>query len=350
MADSLWKDLAVVSLAVGLAFGALSLYAGIWLPLVVVETNSMMHPEVEEYQSGRGSTIGDELSFGRLGTLDPGDLTILTAVDSRDEIETYAENGSTHYGKPGHVIAYELGPLTIIHRAMTYVTVQGEGDAREYTVLWHPDWGTSNAEACRTTPQPVCTFNTTTGIHIPELGIGPTPRGNEIVLSQPTRDGFITMGDNPVTILDTGQILPTAADQATPTSPDAQAIHPDTVTMDEIVGIPKGELPALGLAKMAFTGDSVVNAEMRDHQYFLQIGNMVAPFDLWAVLVLELVLLAVAPFFVSMARDYWRGREQTVVGELSVLEAAWKDAEHERAAQRRRASREAEQALEQAEG
>jgi signal peptidase I len=70
-------------------------------------------------------------SWGRIGTIDPGDLVFVRKVWQADEVETKAGAGAGHYGGPGDVIVFHpngnRGDTPVIHRALFWVQVNGDG-------------------------------------------------------------------------------------------------------------------------------------------------------------------------------------------------------------------------------
>src|SRR5947208_4034421 len=132
---SFWKGLArdalVAGLIVAVFLGALYLYAGVWPPLVVVESSSMQH--------------GSEASS--LGVIDTGDMVFQQAASTRNSVITYIEgraNGYSTYGDYGDVIIFRrAGTATpIIHRAIMYVTLHADGtaDGRDILLMPTTDW------------------------------------------------------------------------------------------------------------------------------------------------------------------------------------------------------------------
>lgn len=304
------RDFVYIALAVGALFGGLYLYTGVWPPVVVVESNSMMHVDAQEYNQHTGKAYGEGVGFGRLGTLDPGDLVLIKEVDGFEEIETFAHSRATHYGDRGDVIAFQATggeQPTVVHRAMTFVRVSGEGRNLTYTVDWTNEWPEPDDADCFRDPEYVCRFGIG-GVTIEPLGI---------VDQRFLGPGIITQGDNAAT--NPGADQSRTGDQAT-------ALNPQPVVTQQITGVVRGELPAIGLLKLAFSGDTVLNAQIQEHPYFLRIGNMVAPVDLWLLLLGEIATLSAAPVLFAIGRNVWAGRDVERVEELSVLREAWRDA------------------------
>ena len=208
---SLIRDVLVALLIVFIILIALWTYTGQWFsaPMVAIKSGSMMHPDEP---------------FGRLGTIDAGDMVLLVKVYSRDDI---VPRGSTlkgalaekdknnfYYGDYGDVIIYhpygDLDRDQIIHRAICWVEYNEKYDT--YTV---EDYNLINV----------------TSITIPELGL------HNYVPPHP-HSGFITKGDNPFTNHDCDQTSP--------------YICEDLIKMEWISGKARGEIPWIGTINLLF--------------------------------------------------------------------------------------------------
>lgn len=202
------RDIAVALLAVLIVLLLLWTYTGQWFeaPMVAIESGSMEHP--------------DNPPFGRVGTIDAGDMVLVQKVYTVDDIITHggnlggaqAENGWRSYGDYGDVLIYKpLGKEDtpqIIHRAMCWVEVNNKGNTTTYTVA---EYGVFNEET----------------LDIPELGLNhkkPTW----------THSGFLTMGDNNNVI-----------DQIS-------SICPQPLKMEWISGKARLEIPWLGTINLFF--------------------------------------------------------------------------------------------------
>jgi len=113
------RDAGIALLFVVFILLAMFAYSGLWPPLVVVESNSMMH--------GNGNT-------SHIGTIDTGDLVLVKKVNHPSDITTYARGLSTGYktyGDYGNVIIYKRegsdATTPIIHRAMIYLEPNADG-------------------------------------------------------------------------------------------------------------------------------------------------------------------------------------------------------------------------------
>ena len=197
------RDILVAVFVVVIILSALWGYTGQWFgaPMVAIESGSMMHLNEP---------------FGRVGTIDAGDMVLLVKVDSFDDIVTQGsarekgDAGFTSYGNYGDVIVYRKYGLMdaeqIIHRAMCWIEVNDDGT---YTV-----------EAYNLTHVATIT--------IPELGLSKYT---------PLHSGYITKGDNPVTN--------DRCDQA-------GGICSEPIKLDWVTGKARGEIPWVGTLNLLF--------------------------------------------------------------------------------------------------
>ncbi len=113
------RDAGIALAAVVLILVAMFAYTGLWPPLVVVESDSMMHGP-------------DNISH--IGTIDTGDLVLVKKVQSVSGVATYMGSKATGhktYGDYGDVVIYHwLGSSSrtpIIHRALIYLQLNEDG-------------------------------------------------------------------------------------------------------------------------------------------------------------------------------------------------------------------------------
>jgi len=213
---SLIRDVAIALILVLILLTALWAYTGQWwgAPMVAIESGSMTHPNEP---------------FGRLGTIDAGDMVLLVKVNSRTDVVTRGskDHGTLHrqdknylfYGDYGDVIIYHpygyTGGEQIIHRAMCWVEYNEDGT---YTVV---DYGILNEDS----------------VTIPELGLDKwthpiqRPDGTPIT----PHSGFFTKGDNN-----------TICDQK---SPD---LCTEPVRVEWISGKARQEIPWIGTINLFF--------------------------------------------------------------------------------------------------
>lgn len=235
----IFGDILMALAIVGIILAALWIYTGQFpsTPMVVVTSGSMMHPDA---------------GYGKVGTIDPGDLVLVRKIGDADDIETrgarenpYSDHKS--YNDYGDVIIYypmgDEGKTPIIHRAICWVEYNGDGT---YSV---PAYGITN--------QP--------SVSIPEL---------RITNCHFTHSGFITMGDNNNNIAD-----------------QAGNICREPIKPEWIIGEAKGELPWFGLIKLMIYG----NPNARPDADWVKVGNAVAPKDLWICLGLSMLIIISIP-------------------------------------------------------
>lgn len=109
-----WKsvlvDLGITLLAVGIIFGGIYAYTGgVFPPLVVVVSNSMLH---------EGANVG------QLGTISPGDIVLVKSAENIIAKVNATETGYKTYGDYGDVIVYKPNGrdvTPVIHRAIMWV-------------------------------------------------------------------------------------------------------------------------------------------------------------------------------------------------------------------------------------
>ncbi|MBU3901800.1 MAG: S26 family signal peptidase [Candidatus Thermoplasmatota archaeon] len=108
------KDVLTAVIVILIIVAAMFAYTGVWPPMVVIESGSMMH---------------DDSSYGKIGAIDPGDFTFVKKVNGRNDVITYYQGEKTGYktySDYGDVIVYVkngVGGTPVIHRAMCWVEV-----------------------------------------------------------------------------------------------------------------------------------------------------------------------------------------------------------------------------------
>ena len=200
---SLVRDVLIALMLVLVLLMILWVYTGQWFgaPMVAIESGSMMHLDEP---------------FGRMGTIDAGDMVLLVKVNSLSDISTQIAKDSNnyHYGDYGDVIVYRpygnSDEDQIIHRAMCWVEYNEE--SRTYTVEGYDLYDE-------------------TSITISELGLTNYKPDNP-------HSGFITKGDNPVTN--------DRSDQA------AGGICDEPIKLEWVSGKARGELPWIGTLNLLF--------------------------------------------------------------------------------------------------
>ena len=301
MRSGAMRDVVVLVAVFGTLLGGLWLFTGTWPPAVIVESGSMMH-------------LDSEVTYGRIGTIDPGDLVLVKDVDGPADVHTYVEGDGGRYGLPGDVVVYykrgDRSETPVIHRAMAYVEVEGAGAAVRYAVRWDP------AAACPAGVERTERDGWTWCVWGQE-GIS-IDRGSDLRLTdyQPRLGGFITKGDNPATNVEPDQISGLSRDDTGPVP----------VQMAWVEGKARGEVPWLGLIKLALApaynqpecaqspGDPSFHFFTPSPRArctgWIAFGHAYAPKDLWVMLAVMLLALIVGP----LGYDAWKGyraRHQT---------------------------------------
>jgi signal peptidase len=226
------RDVVFAVVAVVIIIAAVFAYSGVWPPMVVVESGSMMHHETDS----------------ALGIIDTGDLTLTKGVQQESDIITYQQGVRQNvrsYGNFGEVVIYakngHFEQTPIIHRAIT-------------RLVYHPGNGTYDLPEAFP-PR----FGLTVGAGLVDIGSLWTwdaahPDGAEVNLTlNLTRivtsmagyphSGFITKGDHNGQI-DQGQLSALAPEG----HPGSGTVEP--VMGEWLVGKAEGELPWFGLIKL----------------------------------------------------------------------------------------------------
>ena len=102
-------DLGITVVMIGVIFGSIYAYAGVYPPMVVVVSNSMLH---------------DNMGVGMTGVISPGDIVLVKNTGSIITTENATLTGYSTYGDYGDVVVYRpLGEdvVPIIHRAVKWV-------------------------------------------------------------------------------------------------------------------------------------------------------------------------------------------------------------------------------------
>ena len=256
---SLVRDIVVALLLVLIIISALWAYTGQWFgtPMVAIESGSMMHLNEP---------------FGRVGTIDAGDMVLLVKVNSRSDIVTHIEKDpdNFHYGMHGDVIVYrpygDVDRDQIIHRAMCWVDYHEEYDT--YTIK---DYDLYNV----------------TKINIPELGLNDwTHPKRDLKGRQITpHSGYFTKGDNPITN--------DRVDQA------AGGICNEPIKLSWVSGKARGELPWIGTLNLLF--NDITGGKNT-------LGNV--PGDSLTCLILLIVVLISIPISLDLYSYYKERKKQ----------------------------------------
>lgn len=251
------RDAGVALLFVTLVLLSMYAYTGLWPPLVVIESNSMMH--------------GTD-NHSHVGTIDTGDLVLVKNVDHVRGVETYVDgyvSGHRTYGDYGDVVIYKRGgsdsSTPIIHRAIMYLELNSGGTSYRCDSLYEfpsDRWSMQN---------PADTWdNLTSYLSIFHVGWSDqtiTVDIRSLLLSQ--RSGFITKGDHNSNI-------------------DQMYGAGGPVDIAWIVGKARGEIPWFGLLKLWST-DTLGSA---------------APQNSVTDLYLAIAVIVVTPIFIDLGLTY----------------------------------------------
>jgi len=224
------RDIAVSAGIVALILVSLFAYTGVWPPMVVIESNSMMHG-------------GDS----QIGVIDTGDLTLVKSINERHDVVTYVEatcatnphHGFKSYGDFGNVIVYRKNGLTeipVIHRAIAWIEYNATASNPPYKYVGNiPDIGIYNVTEY--TLNKVGYQNQNIRINIDGIF-----RSSAVSTSRAAHSGFVTHGDH----------NPSQLDQESLRVQQGSLVEP--VKVNWVVGRAEGELPWFGLFKLWITG------------------------------------------------------------------------------------------------
>lgn len=219
---SLARDVIIAFLFVFIILLALWSYTGQWFgaPLVAIESGSMQHLNEP---------------FGRIGTINAGDMVLLVKVHTKNDIISYSMSKDFNYGKKGDVVIYHPDGNEkvdqIIHRAMCWIDVEIDGLDTYYTIK---EYG-------------IIRQNASEPLYIPECGLWNSASNSSVILDGKTdkryhyqkftHSGFITKGDNPLTNRECDQI---------------GGISNQPIKIEWISGKASGELPWIGTINLLF--------------------------------------------------------------------------------------------------
>jgi signal peptidase len=278
-------------------------------PLVVVESGSMMHGP---YRSGIQSnpTGWSDPVFGRIGTIDPGDLVFVKDVDEASDIEVAFGGGRRDgYGAHGDVIIFKpfgTEGTPIIHRAMLYVEAQPEGCSPGtdcvYRVPAACDDGFADHVVSLDSPSSVAALCSGTSSSISMVlergGVGlrmtDYPCNGDC---GPFYSSFLTRGDN------------NDANDQNAHQPGRACFQPGSgcnsspVRLDWILGKARSEVPWFGLIKLALYGNPNYQIHTDPtHSTHWNIFRAKAPWDLWMSLFLTLGVVVATPVAIDIVR------------------------------------------------
>jgi len=260
----LLRDVAVAVAIVVCVLVGMYAYTGLWPPIVVVESDSMMHSKE---------------NISHIGAIDTGDLVLKKKVDGVSDVRTYVDgyvSGHKTYGDYGDVIIYKKGGLDlytpIIHRAMIFLEANSDGASYRSDSLKDAagKWQTSDATDTWDHLTSMLTI-----LHVGYRDQSVAIDVESIIESflrtgQAVQSGFITKGDNNdyVDQMAGGGLRP--------------------VDISWVEGKARGEIPWFGLLKLWFTDTLGSPAPDNSER------------NLW----ISLALIVISPVLVDIALTY----------------------------------------------
>jgi len=232
IAIGILKDVAVSGLIVGGLLLVLYLFAGVWPPMVVIESSSMMHGEDSQ-----------------IGVIDTGDLTLVQKVDERSDIVTYVEAtcrtnphyGLKEYGDYGNVIVYRKNgkaETPVIHRAMAWIEYNASASRPGAYRGDIPDIGVYNVSEYYLN---VTSYRAGNYLKQERLIIQIAQILAASASSSSPHSGFVTKGDHNIPYVDQWVLYLQGG------------VRVEPVKLEWIVGKAQGELPWFGLFKLWIT-------------------------------------------------------------------------------------------------
>ena len=244
------KEVLAAGLLIALVVSSLWIATGSMPPLVVVESNSMMHNEQ-----------------GEIGAIDPGDLILLLDKSRHGEIMTYVEalekNDGEKHGKFGAVIIYKKNGLDgtpIIHRSIlkvvahTAVNPTEEGVCEDGAFDEHVQRNDGTKGGCIVSwSVPGTNLKGVSNITLDLPGIKCIPEGHVTVQQAtlrienwvPKHEGYLTLGDHNGCRVDQRGAAIGAAGLT-----DSEGKGVESVREEWVVGVAGGEIPWLGSLKL----------------------------------------------------------------------------------------------------
>ena len=224
------KEILVAVIIIAIILGSLWAYTGNWPPIVVVESNSMMHD--------------DDSS---IGLMDTGDIVLLKSVSARHEIKTYVDgkkSGYRTYGLYGNVIAFSKNGQSgtpVIHRAVVWIEYNNSGHNYDSNLKDFGSYDIPSLGLYDVTKFNITDYwpkNTKLDIDLNRL------LSNFKKFNRQPHSGYLTKGDKNREIDQLSSI----------TDPNRHPIEP--IKTDWVMGKAEGELPWFGLIKLYIGGET----------------------------------------------------------------------------------------------
>jgi signal peptidase len=276
VAMGILRDVAISGAIVGGILLALYLFSGVWPPMVVIESSSMMH--------------GDD---SQLGVIDTGDLTLVQKVSERGDIVTYVEAtcrtdphyGLREYGDYGNVIVYRKNgraETPVIHRAIAWVEYNASASDPSRRLFRGdlPDIGVYNVSEYYVN---VTSYRPENYLKQERLYIQISAIFAATTTSTTPHSGFFTKGDHNIPYVDQWVLYLQGG------------VRVEPVKLEWIVGKAQGELPWFGLFKLWITG--------HDSRAF--------PKSSVQDLVITVIILVVVPILIDYLVARMKKKEQT---------------------------------------
>lgn len=263
------RDAAVALTIVAAILVGMFAYTGLWPPLVVVESNSMMHSE-------------DNVSY--VGVIDTGDLVLVKKIERASDIKTYMDgyaSGYKTYGDFGDVIIYEKdGSSTstpIIHRAMIYLEANPDGQSYSAPALENIPKGKWITDVSDDAWDHIT--STLTIIGVGYRGIDVPIDITNLLHGGAAESGFITKGDH---------------NQMVDVNFGGPGVGYRPIDVSWVVGKARGEIPWFGLLKLWSTGTL----------------NSVAPENSVRNLWITIAIIVIAPIIVDISMSMIERRKR----------------------------------------
>ncbi len=264
---ALLRDVLIAFVAVLVVLIILWSYTGQWFaaPMVAIESGSMEHDNPPP-------------PFGRLGTIDAGDMVLVQKVFKQSDLVTYGtaknanDTNSFFYGNWGDVIIYKpLGRTDvsqIIHRCMCWVDVDDNNGKLTYSI------------------EEFNIHNVSLSILTSELHKNGLIPNYPYIFPEPwTNSGYLTKGDHNNVI-----------DQATD-------ICPQPVKLEWISGKGRSEIPWVGTINLFF--EDVTNGHLSDSQSTVKNVHQ----DSLICLAILIAILVSIPISLDLY-DYFKHKEK----------------------------------------
>jgi signal peptidase len=234
-AAGILKDVVISAAIVGGILLVLYLFSGVWPPMVVIESSSMMH--------------GDD---SQIGVIDTGDLTLVQKVSERGDIVTYVEAtcrtnphyGLREYGDYGNVIVYRKNgraETPVIHRAIAWVEYNASVSDPSRRIFRGdlPDIGIYNVSEFSLY---VTSYRPENYLKQEKLTIQISAIFAATTTSVIPHSGFVTKGDHNIPYVDQWVLYVEGG------------VRVEPVKLAWVVGKAQGELPWFGIFKLWISG------------------------------------------------------------------------------------------------